>query len=476
MNDLVFQNSLKFLKSALTKEGEFTDTAGTIQWIREQNEKVHVEITRVPFKDLKLWSLGSDALRHDTGKFFSIDGIKVQTNWGSVNEWTQPIINQPEIGYLGFITKEFNGILYFLMQAKIEPGNVNFVQLSPTLQATKSNYTGAHKGKSPAYLSYFQNATKESILLDQLQSEQGGRFLKKRNRNIIIQIDDEIEVLENFVWLTLGQIKTLMKGDNLVNMDTRTVISGIPYGDYSAESIRLMNFLDDPLEYNSTAKRLLESYLNKSNHINSFNDVLSFITDLKCKYDLKVTTIPLTELDQWEINDSQIQHVDGKYFRIIAAQVEISNREVVKWSQPMVEPAQEGICAFICKEINGILHFIVQAKLECGNFDIIELAPTVQCLTGHFNNERSINKLPFLNYVLENEHKNLIYDVLQSEEGGRFYREQNRNMIILADEEISNELPENYIWMTLNQLQKFIQYNNYINIQARSLMAAISFN
>ena len=42
----------------------------------------------------------------------------------------QPIINQPEIGFLGFITKEFNGILHFLVQAKVEPGNVNNVQIS----------------------------------------------------------------------------------------------------------------------------------------------------------------------------------------------------------------------------------------------------------------------------------------------------------------------------------------------------------
>ena len=45
----------------------------------------------------------------------------------------------------------------------------------------------------------------------------------------------------------------------------------------------------------------------------------------------------------------------------------------------MDEPVQEGICAFVCKEINEVLHFAVQAKLECGNFDIIEFAPTVQC-------------------------------------------------------------------------------------------------
>ena len=60
----------------------------------------------------------------------------------------------------------------------------------------------------------------------------------------------------------------------------------------------------------------------------------------------------------------------------------------------MIEPAQEGICAFVCKEINGILHFAVQAKLECGNFDIIEFAPTVQCLTGNYRDYNS-SEIPF---------------------------------------------------------------------------------
>ena len=40
-------------------------------------------------------------------------------------------------------------------------------------------------GKYPIkYLEYFQNVKPHQVLLDQLQSEQGARFLKKRNRNI----------------------------------------------------------------------------------------------------------------------------------------------------------------------------------------------------------------------------------------------------------------------------------------------------
>jgi oxidase EvaA len=471
------KKNLLFLKSAFSIDNVKTDTAFAINWIKKQNEKINVEVNKIPFSKLKLWKFDKDLekLSHKTGKFFTIEGIKVRTNWRDIPEWSQPIINQPEIGYLGFITKEFNGILHFLLQAKIEPGNVNCVQLSPTLQATKSNYTRAHKGKSPAYLEYFVKATPDQVLLDQLQSEQGARFLRKRNRNIVIKVEDDVELLDNFIWLTLGQIKELMSHNNLVNMNTRTVISGIPYGDFSNREIELFNFF----EPKNNSMKLVESKMIKSmllsgNALHTQDSIINFITTQKCKYELEVNTIPLSQIKDWSVEDKCIRHKDDKYFRIIGVEVNIENREVVKWTQPMVEPAQEGICAFVCKEIKGVLHFAVQTKLECGNFDIIEFAPTVQCLTGNYKTTPK-GELPFLDYVLNILKSQIIFDTLQSEEGGRFYKEQNRNLLILAGDEVNEELPENYIWLTLNQLQTLIKFNNYINVQARTLLSAIKF-
>ncbi|CAL67000.1 NDP-hexose 2,3-dehydratase family protein [Christiangramia forsetii] len=463
-----------FLKSLLEKENSIVTTEEALKWIKRQNSIIKVEVEQIAFSELESWGFNDSSLSHHSGKFFSIDGLSVTTNYGGKHQWNQPIINQPEIGYLGFITKEFNGVLHFLMQAKVEPGNINYVQLSPTLQATKSNYSRVHKGKAPAYLEYFQKATRENILLDQLQSEQGGRFLKKRNRNIIINVKEELEVLENFMWLSLAQIKELMLIDNIVNMDTRTVISGIPLGNFEYESLSLVSSISE-ISSHEFNKGLLKSCANDAKGINTLNDVILFITNHKCNFELDVTKIPLSALNDWVIDNTSIHHIDHKYFEIIAAKIKISNREVINWTQPMVKPAQDGICAFICKNINGVLHFLVQAKLECGNFDIIELAPTVQSLTEKFT-AKSENPIPYLNYVLEATEDKILFDTLQSEEGGRFYREQNRNMIVFADSGFAEEIPDNFIWMTYSQLQTFIKHNNYINIQARSLMAALSFN
>jgi oxidase EvaA len=135
---------------------------------------------------------------------------------------------------------------------------------------------------------------------------------------------------------------------------------------------------------------------------------------------------------------------------------------------------QDGVCAFIIKKINGIYHFLVQAKLECGNFDVMELAPTVQMLTGNMYHPDST--IPeFAEYILNAPKSQILIDALQSEEGGRFYHEQNRNLLIEVGDEFPLSLPERYTWMTLGQMYEFLRFNNYLNIQARSIISALNY-
>lgn len=455
------------IKSLLKIKNTIHPTEEIRQWIIERNKEVEVNIERIPFSKMEGWHVDScGSLRHNSGKFFSIEGIHIETDYEIRSSWNQPIINQPEVGYLGLLTKEFDGVLYFLIQAKIEPGNVNCVQLSPTLQATKSNYKRIHKGKAPAYLEYFVNARPEQILLDQLQSEQGARFLRKRNRNIIIKIDEDIPEKEDFRWMTLGQIKELMRYDNLVNMDTRTVLSGLNAGDYITplDNLSLMSDYGCNILTSATTNHSLYS----------INQHISWLSNLKAKYDLKVTSYPLKDMKEWQLSDNEIFRPDREYFKIIGVHVTISNREVSSWCQPLVQPMQRGICAYIIKKINSVWHFLVQAKLECGNFDVLELAPTLQCLTGNVPDEQEIRPC-FYNEITNAPKEHVLYDVMQSEEGGRFYREQNRNMIVEVGDEFPIQVPQRYTWMTLEQIYQFLKFNNYLNIQSRSLIAALNF-
>ena len=423
-------------------------TEDVIAWIERRNREVEVRVDQVPFAKMNGWGFDPKTgnLCHQSGKFFSIVGVDVYANTGREQRWTQPIINQPEVGYLGIICKEFDGVMHYLLQAKIEPGNVNCVQLSPTLQATRSNYMQVHGGKKPAYLDYFRNARPEQIVLDQLQSEQGARFLRKRNRNIIIRVDEEIEAGEDFRWLTLEQIKMLMRRDNTVNMDARTVISGLQVGGRESSSGALQ----------------------------SIDDVLHRLSALKSKYELITDKIPLKNVKDWCVTDSEIVRPDRRFFRVMGFNVTIANREVASWCQPLVQPMQEGLCVLFRKRINGVYHYLFQAKVECGNFDVVELAPTIQCLTGDYRRVPVESRPRFVTEFLDGKIPGeAVYDVCQSEEGGRFYHEQNRNAVYLLDDSVEIPEHENFFWLTMFQIKELLRYNNYLNIQVRSLIAAL---
>jgi oxidase EvaA len=217
--------------------------------------------------------------------------------------------------------------------------------------------------------------------------------------------------------------------------------------------------------------------LDTKSALNSMEGIISWITKHKAFAELDVEKIPLQTISDWNKDDESIYHEAHKYFSVIAVRAEIGNREVHSWTQPLVKSAQEGIIAFLVKKINGVLHFLVQAKLESGNFDIIELAPTVQCLTGNYRKGESEYEVKFLDYVLDPKSKNATvrYAAFQSEEGGRFFEEQNKNMIIEVEDDFDVNVPDKYIWMTLNQMKAFIKFNNYLNIQSRSLLSAVKF-
>lgn len=325
-----FQNGHLFLQSALAGDSGCLPIDRFDDWFESRKRAHRFRLDPIPFSKLVKWGFDpvTGNLCHESRRFFSIEGLKVQTNWGRIREWEQPIIVQPEIGLLGFLAKRFHGVLHFLVQAKMEPGNLHLIQLAPTLQATRSNFTRIHQGNPPPYLERFLQRGDSRVLVDILQSEQGARFLRKRNRNIIIETEQEVPVGDDFCWLTLGQMLGLMRRNNVVNMDARTVMSCISFA------------LDSPEAPAEVAGRLGKALwrslqaTEQGSHTNE--EIISWFTEQKFSFELEVERIPLARVREWERTDMEIHHAEGRYFSVIACRVEADNREVPVWTQPMV--------------------------------------------------------------------------------------------------------------------------------------------
>lgn len=477
--------NIDFYISALTEYNPFYTTSEIKDWLSSLNNNQHFQVDRIPLAELKKWSFNKNTgnLEHTTGGFFSIRGLSVKTNRGEIEEWSQPIIYQPEFGILGIITKKINGILYFLMQAKAEPGNINTFQLAPTVQATESNYIRLHGGRTTPYIDYFIGSQKKTqVLIDQLQSEQGARFFTKRNRNIIVRLKDneEIGLTPNHRWITLGQIHALLQQDDIVNMDTRSVISEI---NFEPEKLSSLAFVDpeilrsclenSPIVTEPVGKfgiiLMISSHSNsKTKH--SMEDLLKKITFEKFKTVLERQLIPLRDVKDWIQAPSEIYHKDRKYFSVIGARIKTTSREVSSWDQPIIQQQQSGIVGFITKEIDGVLHFLLQLKMEIGVMDLLEIAPTVQCITDNYTAD---NMPLYTDKFIKRNNLTSLVDSCQSEEGGRFYKESNRNIVLLADKSFSEKEPSSFMWATLRQIKEFIKFNNSVNVEARSLLSCL---
>ncbi|GAA0639158.1 NDP-hexose 2,3-dehydratase family protein [Kutzneria viridogrisea] len=459
--------ALRFAASAAEPAGRFMTTAQFRQWFAQRSHVNDFRTEPIPLHDLRDWSIDpvTGNIGHASSRFFTVEGLRVRTDFGPVPEWRQPILHQPEIGILGILVKEFDGVLHCLMSAKMEPGNVNVVQLSPTVQATRSNYTRVHRGNAITYLEYFVQPRQGRVLVDVLQSEQGSWFYQKRNRNIVVEVTEDLPLEEGFCWLTIGQLLELMTEDNVLNMDTRTVLSCIPFATdaKTAPGGEWERALAATLDVDSTDATAVHDTV----------EILSWLTELKARYSLTAELIPLRDTTGWEISDDRITHPDGKYFDVFGARVLASNREVTQWTQPLMAPSEQGVIAVITKRINGVPHVLLQARMEPGYLDSVEIGPTVQCCPGNYRDLPKAQQPAFLDLLDTLPKSALRYDVVLSEEGGRFYHASNRYQVFEVGDEVPVAVPENYIWMTLGQMGTLVRHSRYLNVQARSMMCSL---
>src|SRR6266508_3720372 len=358
-------------------------------WLDARAQANTFGIEPIPFAELDGWSFLDETgdLAHRSGGFFRVRGLRVAAAAGPVADWSQPIIHQPEIGFLGILVKEIDGVLCMLMQAKMEPGNINTLQLSPTVQATRSNFRRLHGGSATRYLEYFAELGRGRVLVDVLQSEQGGRFYQKRNRNVIVEIDDDVPVYDEFRWLTLGQVHALLREDNVVNMDTRSVLSCLPLHGLA----RSLDSRTDPF-----GRAVVASLM----HDHGTTEIQNWLNHAKAQSTLTAELIPLRDLAGWRRTDWDISHQDGRYFSVIAASVRASNREVHSWTQPLVAPRGQGIVAFLVSRVDGVLEVLVQARAEAGTPDVVEVGPSVQCIPGTYVDLAPQHRPPFLDLLL----------------------------------------------------------------------------
>ena len=364
------------------------------RWLQQQRKKQFLAIKKTDLLKLQKWVFNKKEIYHESKKFFRIVGIKINTNFYKKKIWYQPIIVQKEIGILGII-KNIKTNKY-LLQAKVEPGNINKIQISPTVQATKSNYSRIHGGKTIPYLVYFKRKNKNFSL----QTEQAFRYFNKKNSNIVTFVKKKISVNKKFRWFSKTEIINLLKEKNLINMDTLSVFS---------------------------------SFISKRKHdfpLNSIKDISKWKNSLNRKFFLKNKIVRLNLIKEWKITKRKIYHQTNEYFSIIGVKVKTNEREITGWSQPIIQGSKMAFAGYLIKRFNNTNHYLCRYILKPGS-----KVSTYTCSvnTSKFNNYKKnkdltdFQKKLISDYFVNSKFEKL-YDNILSDEGGRFYHSQIRYM------------------------------------------------
>ena len=108
----------------------------------------------------------------------------------------------------------------FYPEAKTEPGDGDDIKFCPSYQATISNINKAHGGNKPKLSDIVLNSKGAELIFATSHNEEGGRFWKKTNYNLILLLNKNNNSLikdKNFIWASLSQIKKLSLINNKVS-------------------------------------------------------------------------------------------------------------------------------------------------------------------------------------------------------------------------------------------------------------------
>lgn len=198
-----------------------------IKWLKERRDAYQVTVEEIGVNQTKGWKtdVATGNIVHESGKFFSIIGVSVHgAGDREIMAWSQPMLKQEEIGISGVIMQKQNDVMRYLFYAKFEPGNVDKLQISPALQASEGNLSQAHNGPRPRLSEYF-DGTKGTLLKSVEGVEDGGRFYRKVNRAMVVEVNEaeQVPITDDYIWLTLPEIKKLLLVDRVVNSLARNV-------------------------------------------------------------------------------------------------------------------------------------------------------------------------------------------------------------------------------------------------------------
>ncbi len=203
-------------------------------------------------------------------------------------------------------------------------------------------------------------------------------------------------------------------------------------------------------------------------------DVIDWLEQRRAEAPFSAELIPLRDVAGWKRGDNgNIYSATGHFFRVEGVRVRTTpgSEGVSGWDQPILTQSAGGVLALLCRDTprRGV-EFLLQAKFEAGNIGPLQLCPTIQSTWESIREKRA----PFAECLNSCENIRVIYRSKHNEEGSRFWRKSNENVILFVEDASQLTINgSNYRWASLSQIKQMMLLDNIVGPYLRTVLAPL---
>jgi oxidase EvaA len=435
-----------------------------LAWRTETLAESGFECRPIPFAESTHWVFEDGMLAHRTRGWFSIAGLAARARAPALDGAEQLIILQRQIALNAFLIRRTPAGAEVLFQGRVEPGNVDGMQLAPTVQSTPSNYQRLHGGAATPFVELFLEPDARETVLDELQSEEATRYLGKYNRNTVRCVRDPPPVPRGFRWYGLAALRRFVVSSNVLNTDARSVLAAVDWRELAAES---GPFAGHPA--GSVGAALRASY---DAPPAGALEVVRWLSRHRAHAGLVARVVPLEALRGWRVEPDGIREIRPRLgFEARQFRVHARGREVAAWDQPLIDSRTVGRLSLVCQERGGLLRLLVKASHEIGFLEGVQLSASVSIPPGSAPGDDPVERR--LIEIIDGGGAEVLHRCRQSEEGGRFYRDENDYEVVWLDPSLEVPLSDGYRWLTLSEVRALMRISGMFSIELRGVLALI---
>ena len=232
-----------------------------------------------------------------------------------------------------------------------------------------------------------------------------------------------------------------------------------------------MNFKRNLKKLNSFKKEM-----KKYEHLEK-TDISSILKWVKVRQKKVKTVSKLINLNQckdWFLDkNNNLYHKSTQFFKVKGVETKgAAGREVKSWTQPILTQKHGGVLAFISRQSKKYgTQFLIDAKIEPGDDSILKISPSFQATQSNMNRAHGGKRPKFYDIVIQNKGAELIYYTIHNEEGARFWKKSNWNVIVKLKNPNDKRIKgDNYRWVSFKQIKKLALKNRYVNPFVKTIL------